>query len=550
MNNNIKRKIALCLAISVSLIMILSECGKKTTATTEEITSEIYASGIIDDMTPIVYGEIEKQIMNKVQEENISEIISPEAYDIIKDKVIENVIINYTSDPEAYLTENQTKEVRSLIKTVVESIDSENLTATLVTDISEQTKAEMSKQIAEAVNEVLSDTTISASTDKNGKVTISSNINSKLTEINKKVSNIAKEVELNKSYVLTEKDKETIEKEVAAQIIASDYIDKEKLQSDIANTLKDVTGTAVQGEKGDRGDDGKTPTKGVDYFTEADISDIVSKVSATFTGTLTNEERTVIVNMLADRINGNTSGDVSGGNVAYNNIQIEQIKNDIINSVRELRGDKGDPGYTPVRGTDYFTDADVESMKEDVIARITHIPEKGVDYFTDDELNVIKRDVIADLETKLEKGDKGDKGDTPIKGVDYFTDEEIEAITTGITNTIKESIDDLRGKVQENADKIALLNEQDQMINNQIEELKNTYLDLSTYSIFVENTKKTLDDLADADNTLQNNIDSLSSKVDESAEKINDKLDDAIYIVSFDPDTGVLKTRSAGYTEP
>lgn len=575
MNDNARRKIALYLATFMSTIMVLSGCGAKETATTEKVTSEMYASGIIDDVTPIVYGEIEKQIINKVQEENVSDIVSPEAYDIIKDKVVENVIINYTSDPEAYLTDNQTEQVRELIKTVVDSIDAENLTATIVTDISEQTKEEMSKQIADTVNDALSDTTLSASTDKNGKVTVSSDIDSKLAEINKKIANITKEVELNKSVTLTDKDKKTIENAVTAQMASSDYVDKKTLQDEISKSLKSVTQAAVQGEKGDRGADGKTPTKGVDYFTNEDIAEIVSKVSATFTGTLTNEERTMIVNMLADRISDNTSSDdVSGGNAAYNNIQIEQIKNDIINSVGELRGEKGDrgtDGYTPVRGQDYFTDADVESMKEDVIAKITHIPEKGVDYFTDDELNVIKRDVIADLETKLEKGDKGDKGDTPVKGVDYFTDEEVESITTGITNTVKESINTLQEKVQENADKITLLNEQKDVlaadittlksqtadiivsdgeteqkisdiladintkqqkieeIESKIADIKQSYLDLNTYNSFVSSTNTTLGALAAADTSLQNSIASLREDVNnaytELEELINTKQD-------------------------
>lgn len=32
------------------------------------------------------------------------------------------------------------------------------------------------------------------------------------------------------------------------------------------------------------------------------------------------------------------------------------------------KGDKGDPGHTPVRGVDYFTEADVQAMVDAVIA--------------------------------------------------------------------------------------------------------------------------------------------------------------------------------------
>ena len=40
------------------------------------------------------------------------------------------------------------------------------------------------------------------------------------------------------------------------------------------------TGVAAKGEKGDKGADGKTPVKGVDYFTDADKSEIAALVLA------------------------------------------------------------------------------------------------------------------------------------------------------------------------------------------------------------------------------------------------------------------------------
>ena len=58
---------------------------------------------------------------------------------------------------------------------------------------------------------------------------------------------------------------------------------------------------------------------------------------------------------------------------------------------REMyKGEKGDPGYTPQKGIDYFDGKD------------GYTPVKGVDYFDG------------------EKGDPGNDGYTPIKGVDYF----------------------------------------------------------------------------------------------------------------------------------
>ncbi len=52
--------------------------------------------------------------------------------------------------------------------------------------------------------------------------------------------------------------------------------------NDFLLTLKGEKGDkgdpGEKGEKGDKGDDGHTPVRGVDYYTEADISDMVSAV--------------------------------------------------------------------------------------------------------------------------------------------------------------------------------------------------------------------------------------------------------------------------------
>lgn len=62
----------------------------------------------------------------------------------------------------------------------------------------------------------------------------------------------------------------------------------------------------------------------------------------------------------------------------------------------QLAALKGDDGYTPIKGVDYF-----DGDKGDDGAP-GHTPVKGVDYFDG------------------AKGDKGDPGYTPVKGVDYF----------------------------------------------------------------------------------------------------------------------------------
>lgn len=57
----------------------------------------------------------------------------------------------------------------------------------------------------------------------------------------------------------------------------------------------------------------------------------------------------------------------------------ERLKlGDGIHAVKDLpfvadKGDKGDPGYSPVRGTDYWTEADKEEMKAYVRSYIEQV---------------------------------------------------------------------------------------------------------------------------------------------------------------------------------
>lgn len=70
-------------------------------------------------------------------------------------------------------------------------------------------------------------------------------------------------------------------------------------------------------------------------------------------------------------------------------------------------GDKGDDGYTPIKGKDYFTDKEIEKM----IKKAT--PLKGKDYFTDKEIEKFKRELkpIAGIDYPMpENGKDGNDG--------------------------------------------------------------------------------------------------------------------------------------------
>lgn len=74
------------------------------------------------------------------------------------------------------------------------------------------------------------------------------------------------------AFVLSEKNDDG-EKRVLVQSVAASLDKLAKATPEITNFL-----SAVKGEPGKDGDDGKTPEKGVDYFTESEIDEIVSRI--------------------------------------------------------------------------------------------------------------------------------------------------------------------------------------------------------------------------------------------------------------------------------
>lgn len=93
--------------------------------------------------------------------------------------------------------------------------------------------------------------------------------------------------------------------------------------------------------------------------------------------------------------------------------KMNQDKNIIINGAF-LKGEKGDKGDTPIKGEDYFTDADIETVKNNIREDVT--PKKGVHYFDGKDGKNGKdgrngRDGRDGIDG--EKGKKGDSGESP-----------------------------------------------------------------------------------------------------------------------------------------
>ncbi len=84
----------------------------------------------------------------------------------------------------------------------------------------------------------------------------------------------------------------------------------------------------------------------------------------------------------------------------------ERANAEAIMKMDMMKGEKGDDGYTPVKGKDYFTSTEIDSL-------VSHI-----------------RSIVKDGKDGIngKDGAKGEKGDTPIKGIDYWDKNDKEGI--------------------------------------------------------------------------------------------------------------------------
>lgn len=103
-------------------------------------------------------------------------------------------------------------------------------------------------------------------------------------------------------------------------------------------------------------------------------------------------------------------------------------------------GEQGIPGKTPVKGVDYFTDAEITEIKDEIAEKV-QVGAKGEDGKSAYQLAVeagyegSEADWLASLKGTDGRngidginGTNGKDGKTPVKGVDYFTTAEIQQI--------------------------------------------------------------------------------------------------------------------------
>mgnify|MGYP000419500475 CR=1 FL=1 len=121
----------------------------------------------------------------------------------------------------------------------------------------------------------------------------------------------------------------------------------------------------------------------------------------------------------------------------------ESINAELGLGVDYYKGEKGEPGKTPVKGVDYFTDAEITEIKDEIAEKV-QVGAKGEDGKSAYQLAVeagyegSEADWLASLKGTDGRngidginGTNGKDGKTPVKGVDYFTTAEINEIEEG-----------------------------------------------------------------------------------------------------------------------
>ena len=106
--------------------------------------------------------------------------------------------------------------------------------------------------------------------------------------------------------------------------------------------------------------------------------------------------------------------EVSGGDVDLSNYYTKEEVDEALTSIELTPGPQGEPGYTPVKGVDYFDGKDGQDGAQGPAG---YTPVKGVDYFD----GVDGKD-----------GKDGADGRTPEKGIDYFTEQDKAELVSSV----------------------------------------------------------------------------------------------------------------------
>ena len=114
------------------------------------------------------------------------------------------------------------------------------------------------------------------------------------------------------------------------------------------------------GEQGIPGKDGKTPVKGVDYFTDAEITEIKDEIAEKVQVGAKGEDGKSAYQLAVEAGYEGSEAD-----------WLASLKGtDGRNGIDGINGTNGKDGKTPVKGVDYFTTAEINEIEEGAAAKV------------------------------------------------------------------------------------------------------------------------------------------------------------------------------------
>lgn len=114
------------------------------------------------------------------------------------------------------------------------------------------------------------------------------------------------------------------------------------------------------GEQGIPGKDGKTPVKGVDYFTDAEITEIKDEIAEKVQVSAKGEDGKSAYQLAVEAGYEGSEAD-----------WLASLKGtDGRNGIDGINGTNGKDGKTPVKGVDYFTTAEINEIEEGAAAKV------------------------------------------------------------------------------------------------------------------------------------------------------------------------------------
>ena len=122
--------------------------------------------------------------------------------------------------------------------------------------------------------------------------------------------------------------------------------------------------------KGDKGDQGYTPVKGVDYWTPAEAAEMdAAKTAANNAADNASVAEAAALNAasMADEAASSASISAQNADAAAGEARAKAAE---LQAKADAGDFNGQDGYTPVRGTDYWTDADKAAINADIAAQV------------------------------------------------------------------------------------------------------------------------------------------------------------------------------------